>query len=60
MNISKRIIAALLALVMVFGLAACGGETVQETTAGTEAPTEATAEAGADITPEELGSGTVK
>ena len=60
MNISKRIIAALLALVMVFGLAACGGETVQGTTAGTEAPTEAPAEAGADITPEELGSGTVK
>ena len=51
----KKLIALLLALVMVIGLAACGGSATTETKApaATEAPTEAPAEAPTEAPAEE-------
>lgn len=63
MKQTKKVIALLLALVMVVSLAACGTQGSETTgPSGTEAPTVPSGETSTDghTTPEELGSGTVK
>ncbi|MGM9626590.1 MAG: ABC transporter substrate-binding protein [Faecousia sp.] len=55
----KKLIALLLAMVMVIGLVACGGSTTKETQAPTAAPAETAAPAGTEAPAEAAAAGSV-
>ncbi|MGN1000084.1 MAG: carbohydrate ABC transporter substrate-binding protein, partial [Faecousia sp.] len=55
----KKLIALLLAMVMVIGLVACGSSTAKETEAPAAAPAETAAPAGTEVPAEAAAAGSV-